>query len=69
MAHIDACVPGSRVRILKSGVERVQGRTGTIVEVSRVKRGGDALQERITVEVAGHGEVVVSPRDLEVVSE
>jgi hypothetical protein len=35
MAHIDRCIPGTQVRIVTTGVPRVSGKTGTIVEVSR----------------------------------
>lgn len=67
MAHIDQCVPGTEARILSTGVPRVKGKTGLIVEVSRIKRKpGDPLVDRITVDVPGHGDVVVSPSDLEV---
>lgn len=66
MAHIDQCVPGTQARIVTSGVPRVRGKTGTIVEVSRVKRNAaDALRDLITVDVPGHGDVVVGPGDLE----
>lgn len=68
MAHIDQCVPGNHARILSSAVPRVKGKTGTIVEVSRVKRKpSDPLLERITVDIAGHGDIVVAPSDLEIV--
>lgn len=67
MAHVDQCIPGRRARIVSTGVARVQGRTGTIVEVSRIKRGSDPLQDLVTVDVEGHGDVVVRPGDLEVV--
>jgi hypothetical protein len=67
MAHIDECVPGRRVRIRQAGVARVAGKTGTIVEVSRIRRPPTApLQDRITVEIPTHGEVVVTPDDLDV---
>ncbi len=67
MAHIDQCVPGTEARIVSSGVPRVKGKTGIIVEVSRVKRKPtDPLKDRITVDVPGHGDVVLSPEDLEV---
>ncbi len=68
MAHIDQCIPGSQVRILSSGVPRVKGKTGIIVEVSRIKRKpSDPLSDRITVDIAGHGDIVVAPGDLEIV--
>ena len=38
MLHIDDCVPGQRAKILRSGVARVVGKTGSIVEVSRIRR-------------------------------
>jgi hypothetical protein len=68
MAHIDRCVPGTTVRILKSGVPRVSGKTGTIVEVSRIqRRRTDPLVDRITVDVEGHGDIVVTPDDVDIV--
>jgi hypothetical protein len=68
MAHIDRCVPGTTVRILKSGVPRVSGKTGTIVEVSRIqRRRSDPLVDRITVDVEGHGDIVVAPDDVDIV--
>ncbi len=70
MANIDDCIPGRRARLLQTGVARVVGKTGTIVEVSRVRRPpGGPLQDRITVDVPGHGEVVVAPADLEVLGD
>ncbi len=33
MAEINDCVPGRQVRVLRAGVARVVGKTGTIVEV------------------------------------
>jgi hypothetical protein len=69
MAHIDQCIPGTEARIVSSGVPRVKGKTGLIVEVSRVKRRpDDRLQDRITVDVPGHGDVVLAPEDLEIVA-
>jgi hypothetical protein len=68
MAHINDCVPGANAKVLKSGVARVVGKTGVIVEVSRVRRPPTAaLKDEVTVDVAGHGEVVVGPADLEIV--
>lgn len=68
MAHIDRCIPGTTVRIVKTGVSRVSGKTGTIVEVSRIQRSkSDPLVDRITVDVEGHGDIVVSPDDVDVV--
>lgn len=68
MANIDQCIPGTQVTILKSGVARVKGKTGVIVEVSRVKRNpADPITDRITVDIPGHGDITVAPGDLEVV--
>ncbi len=68
MAHIDRCIPGTTVRLVKSGVPRVSGKTGRIVEVSRIQRHStDPLSDQITVEVEGHGDVVVSPEDVDIV--
>lgn len=68
MAHIDRCIPGTTVRLVKSGVSRVAGKTGRIVEVSRIQRlPTDPLLDQITVEVEGHGDVVVSPADVDLV--
>jgi hypothetical protein len=70
MTDIDDCVPGRRVRVLQTGVARVVGKTGTIVEVSRVRRPPSGpLRERVTVDVPGHGEVGLSPTDIEVLPE
>lgn len=67
MAEINDCVPGRRATIVRSGVARVQGKTGSIVEVSRIKRPATApLRDAVTVDVPGHGEIVVAPADLEV---
>jgi hypothetical protein len=61
-------VPGHQAKILRSGVARVVGKTGTIVEVSRIKRPPSAsLKDAVTVDVPGHGEVVVGPDDLAIV--
>jgi hypothetical protein len=69
MSHIDDCVPGQRAKILRAGVARVVGKTGTIVEVSRIRRPPTgALKDEVTVDVPGHGEVAVAPADLEIVS-
>ena len=38
MSHINDCVPGQRAKILRSGVARVVGKVGSIVEVSRIRR-------------------------------
>jgi hypothetical protein len=46
----------------------VIGKTGTIVEVSRIKRPpGSPLKDAVTVDVPGHGEVTVAPTDVEIV--
>jgi hypothetical protein len=69
MAHIDECVPGRSARVQQSGVPRVNGRVGLIVEVSRVKRAAtDPLVDTVTIDVPKHGPVVVAPADLEIVS-
>jgi hypothetical protein len=66
MADINDCVPGRRVTVVRSGVARVKGKAGTIVEVSRIKRPATApLQDSVTVDIPGHGEIVVTPGDLE----
>lgn len=69
MSNINDCVPGRRVRVLQTGVARVVGKTGTIVEVSRVRRPPGSLQDRVIVDVPGHGEVVLSPAELEVLGD
>ena len=67
MSHINDCVPGQQAKILRSGVARVVGKTGTIVEVSRIKRPpGAPLKDAVTVDVPGHGEITVAPGDLEI---
>jgi hypothetical protein len=69
MAHIDECVPGRTARVQQSGVPRVNGRVGLIVEVSRVKRTtNDPLIDTVTIDVPKHGPVVVAPRDIEIVA-
>ncbi len=68
MSHIDECVPGQQAKIVRSGVARVVGKSGTIVEVSRVRRPPTSpLKDAVTVDVPGHGEIAVSPADLEIV--
>ena len=68
MAGINDCVPGRQATILRSGVARVQGKVGTIVEVSRIRRPPSGpLRDSVTVDIPGHGEVVVTPTDLDVV--
>jgi hypothetical protein len=70
MAGINDCVPGRRATVVRSGVARVQGKTGTIVELSRIKRPSTApLRDSVTVDIPGHGEVVVAPADIEVLAE
>jgi hypothetical protein len=70
MTDINECVPGRQVRVLQTGVPRVVGKTGTIVEVSRIRRPPSGpLRERVTVDVPGHGEVGLSPADVEVLPE
>ena len=67
MAHINECVPGRRARIRQTGVARVAGKTGTIVEVSRIRRPPTGLlQDRVTVDIPAHGEIVVTPDDVEI---
>ena len=67
MADVNDCSPGRRARVLQAGVARVAGKTGTIVEVTRTRRPSTGpLVDRITVDVAGHGEIVLSPKDLEI---
>jgi spore maturation protein SpmA len=70
MANINDCVPGRRARVLQTGVARVVGKTGTIVEVSRIRRPATGpLVDRITVDVPGHGEIVLNPADVEVLKD
>jgi hypothetical protein len=70
MAHIDECVPGRQARVRQGGVARVAGKTGTIVEVSRIRRPPSGpLRDRVTLDVPGHGEVAFSPGDLDVLPE
>lgn len=69
MAHIDECVPGLHASILRSGVARVIGKTGMIIEVSRIKRSeADPLVDLVTVDIPRHGPVVVSPGDIAIVA-
>ncbi len=68
MSHIDECVPGQQAKILRSGVARVIGKVGSIVEVSRIRRPPTGpLKDSVTVDVPGHGEIAVSPADVEIV--
>ena len=70
MSHIDNCVPGQQAKILRSGVARVVGKVGAIVEVSRIRRPPTGpLKDSVSVDVPGHGEVAVSPADLEIVKD
>ena len=69
MANINDCIPGRRARVLQTGVARVVGKTGTIVEVSRIRRPPAALQDRVIVDVPGHGEVVLNPTELEILGD
>jgi hypothetical protein len=65
MANIDECVPGRQAKVLTSGVVRVVGKVGHIVEVSRVRRPPTGpLRDEVTVDVPGHGEVVLAPGDV-----
>jgi hypothetical protein len=67
MSHIDDCVPGQQAKILRSGVARVVGKTGTIVEVSRIRRPPSGpLKDEVTVDVPGHGEISLAPADVEI---
>jgi spore maturation protein SpmA len=67
MADINDCIPGRRGRVLQAGVARVAGKTGTIVEVTRTRRPATGpLVDRITLDVPGHGEIVLNPADLEI---
>ena len=67
MAHINDCVPGLEARVLRSGVARVIGKSGTIVEVTRVRRPASGpLVDQVIVDVPGHGEVAVTPADVEI---
>jgi hypothetical protein len=69
MAHINDCVPGLRARVQKAGVARVVGKVGTIVEVSRIKRkSAEPVLDTVILDIPGHGEVVVAPGDLEIVT-
>jgi len=70
VSHIDECIPGRRATVRRSGVARVVGKTGQIIEVSRIKRSDqDPLVDRVTVDIPRHGPVVVSPTDLEIVTD
>lgn len=67
MANVDDCVPGRSARVLQTGVARVAGKTGVIVEVSRTRRPPTGpLRDRVTLDVPGHGEVAFNPADIEV---
>ncbi len=55
--------------MIRSGVARVVGKTGLIIEVSRIKRNDqDPLVDLVTVDIPRHGPVVVSPADVEIVA-
>lgn len=70
MAEINDCVPGRQARVLRAGVARVVGKTGTIVEVSRIRRPATGpLRDLVTVDVPGHGEIGLTPHDIEVLPE
>ena len=70
MAEINDCIPGRQARVLRAGVARVVGKTGVIVEVSRIRRPVTGpLQDRVTVDVPGHGEIGLGPGDIEVLPE
>lgn len=67
VAHINDCTPGLQAKILRSGVARVVGKVGYIVEVLRTRRPPTGpLTDQVTVEVPGHGEVVLPPENLEI---
>ncbi|MEO8634816.1 MAG: hypothetical protein ABI587_06020 [Gemmatimonadales bacterium] len=68
MATFEECEPGRQARILKAHVPRVVGKVGTIVEVAREQRDSTRpTQHRVTVDVPGHGEVVVTPAELDLI--
>jgi hypothetical protein len=70
MPHIDECVPGRRARVRRTGVARVTGKTGVIVEVSRIARPpGGPIHERVILDIPGHGEIAVGPDDIELVKD
>jgi hypothetical protein len=69
VADIDECVPGRHAKILRCAVPRVVGKAGRIAEVTRVQDApGASVRDSITVDVAGHGPVVVTPADVEIVA-
>lgn len=69
MAHVNDCVPGREARILRAGVPRVVGKAGVIVEVKRVKATGEqAVVDYVTVDVRGHGPVVVAPDEIDIIA-
>lgn len=64
----DDSLLGRQVKILKSGVKRVAGRVGVAVEIAHARRPPDGpIQVRVSVDVPGHGEVILDPTDIEVV--
>lgn len=70
MPEFNECVPGRPVRIRATAVQRVRGKRGVIVEVSRSRRASDdPMIERVTVDIEGHGDVVVAPADLELLED
>jgi hypothetical protein len=69
MATFNECVPGSQVKVLNSGVPRVRGKAGIIVEAARSRRNSEEpLVERVTVDIPGHGDVVLAPADVEILA-
>lgn len=64
---LDETLLGRQAKILESGVRRVVGRTGVIVEIALARRPptGPVVQH-VTVDVPGHGEVVLTRDQLEI---
>jgi hypothetical protein len=63
---LDDDLLGREAKILDSGVSRVVGRVGVIVEIAHARRPPTGpVQERLTVDVPGHGEVVLRPNQVE----
>lgn len=57
---------GRQAKVLHSGVARVVGRTGVIVEIAHSRRPPTgSIQERLTLDVPGHGEIVLTPDQIE----
>jgi hypothetical protein len=70
MANIEECVPGRRARVRRTGVARAAGKTGIIVEISRIARPpGGPIQDRVVVDIQGHGEIAVGPDDIELMKD